>query len=80
MDVDDDDDLQKALQMSKQGAKDTATEEKKEGGLALDPNYMASVLLGLEGMDPNDPEVKVCALSNELCSVRALLTFCVENP
>jgi len=60
MDVEDDD-LAQALKLSKQtSSTDAAKGEKKEEGSGgvVDSNYMASVLLNLPGMDPNDPEVQ----------------------
>jgi len=64
MDVEEDDELALALSMSKQtaasdAAKDAGKNEKPvEGSGEVDSNYMASVLLNLPGMDPNDPEVQ----------------------
>jgi 26S proteasome regulatory subunit N10 len=45
-------------EVKKEGKKIEAKDPKKDEPLEVDPNYMASVLLNLPGMDPNDPEVQ----------------------
>jgi len=58
MDVEEDDELAAALKLSKQTASPDASKDEKGDSGAVDSNYMASVLLNLPGMDPNDPEVQ----------------------
>ena len=75
----DDDELAKALAMSKTTSaptQSTPKDEKSEakgGDAPVDSNSMAQMLLGLPGMDPNDPEVQVC--SAQLSFSCSLVTF-----